>query len=451
MEKTTLPDTILRDLGDGLVIRRATPIDAEALSNFNARIHVDPGPEKSGEGARVWTHDLLQRPHPTFTPGDFTIVEDTHTGQIVSSLNLISQTWTYGGIAFGVGRPELVGTAPEYRNRGLVRAQFEIIHEWSRARGEKVLGITGIPYYYRLFGYEMAMELGGGRIGFNRFVPKLKEGETEPYRIRPANRTDLTFIAELYQSTGKRYLVNCSRDTRLWQYELNGKSDKNDTRSELRIIETPAGEPIGYIAHPTQNWGTVLVATQYEIKPGFPWSKVTAPVIRYLHATGLEQAGREGKQANYDGFGFWLGREHPVYDVLHDSLPRVRKPYAWYLRIPDISDFIRHISPALEAHLAESSFSGYTGELKITFYQGGLSLTIDKGQLVKIEDYRPWPTGETGDAGFPGLTFLQLLFGYRTLEELTYAFADCWYENDEVYGLLNALFPKRPCNLWPVS
>ena len=61
-------------------------------------------------------------------------------------MNLISQTWAYEGIPFEVGRPELVGTLPEYRNRGLVRAQFEEVHRWSAARGELVQGITGIPY-----------------------------------------------------------------------------------------------------------------------------------------------------------------------------------------------------------------------------------------------------------------------------------------------------------------
>jgi hypothetical protein len=68
-----------------------------------------------------------------------------------------------------------------------------------------------------------------------------------------------------------------------------------------------------------------------------------------------------------------------------------------------------------------------------------------------VEDYTPMPVGHSGDAAFPGLTFLQLLFGYRTFEELDYAFPDCWYETDEVFGLLNALFPKRPCNLWAIA
>ena len=37
------------------------------------------------------------------------------------------QTWTYGGVPFEVGRPELVATHPDYRRRGLVRAQFEAV------------------------------------------------------------------------------------------------------------------------------------------------------------------------------------------------------------------------------------------------------------------------------------------------------------------------------------
>ena len=71
-----------------------------------------------------------------------------------------------------LGAPSWSGTKPEYRNRGLVRAQFEAIHAWSAERGELVQGITGIPYYYRMFGYEMVMPLGGGRAGYPAAGPQ---------------------------------------------------------------------------------------------------------------------------------------------------------------------------------------------------------------------------------------------------------------------------------------
>ena len=129
---------IIRDLGNGLVLRRSTPADAEKLGDFNAFIHTDT--DKPDPRLAAWTRDLLERPHPTFGTGDFTLVEEQATGRIVSSMNHISQTWTYDGIPFKVGRPELVGTLPEFRNRGLVRVQFEEIHRWSAERGELVQG-----------------------------------------------------------------------------------------------------------------------------------------------------------------------------------------------------------------------------------------------------------------------------------------------------------------------
>ena len=153
------------DLRDGLILRRATAADAEALAEFNAQVHRNPQTSDPDIYVGWWVRDLMQRPHPSFVPEDFVIVEERETGRIVSSLNLISQTWSYEGIPFGVGRPELVGTAPEYRRRGLVRLQFEVIHAWSAARGEVVQAITGIPYFYRQFGYDMAMTLGGARLG----------------------------------------------------------------------------------------------------------------------------------------------------------------------------------------------------------------------------------------------------------------------------------------------
>ena len=159
-----------------------------------------------------WARDLVEKPHPTFGTGDFTIVEDQATGRIVSSLNIISQTWAYEGIPFKVGRPELVATLPEFRNRGLVRLQFEEVHTWSADRGEMVQAITGIPYYYRLFGYEMCVDLDGSRAGFEMNLPKLKEGEPEPYRIRPATEVDIPFLSEVYAHASRRSLLSVVRD-----------------------------------------------------------------------------------------------------------------------------------------------------------------------------------------------------------------------------------------------
>ena len=440
--------TILRDLGDGLILRRSTPDDAEALAAFNARIHSDAGPEHPSVGIAAWTQDLLTGDHPSFGVADFTIVEEARTGAIVSSLNLISQTWAYDGIPFGVGRPELVGTCPEYRHRGLVRAQFEVIHQWSAERAEQVQAITGIPWYYRQFGYEMGLNLDGGRLGYRPHIPLLQGGETEPYRVRPATAADLPCIAPIVEHANTRYRVTCVRDAALWHYEAFGKSEQNTTRAVMCVIDAADGASVGFLAHPARLWGPTQVAWVYELKPGVSWVAVTPSVIRYLHTVGEAHARRD--KGEFGAFGFWLGRAHPVYDAIPGRLPYTRPPYAWYLRVPDLPGFIRHIAPALERRLATSVIVGYTGEVKLSFYRRGLRLAFHQGCLRASEAWQPTPN-ERGTAAFPDLTFLQLLFGYRTLEELRYAFADCWVENDATQAVLEALFPRQDSDVWPIA
>jgi hypothetical protein len=295
----------------------------------------------------------------------------------------------------------------------------------------------------------MALNLGGGRLGYPPHIPRLREGETEPYRVRPARdeEGDLGFILELYEQATRRYRVSCIWNQALLRYELVGKSPENINRLEFCMVESLQGETLGFLAHPPYNWGPTLPATLYELKPGVSWAAVTPTVLRYLEQTGQAQAGKEA----FGAFGFWLGEKHPVYEVIPERLPRVRKPYAWFIRVADLPGFLNHIAPALERRLEGSTLAGHTGELKITFYNQGLHLVFEAGRLAQANAWRPEPLGHSGDAGFPGLTFLQLLFGYRSSEELKYAFPDCFTKTDDAVALLELLFPRQPSDVWAVS
>jgi hypothetical protein len=439
---------LIRDLGDGLILRRATLADTEMLVAFHGDVHRDPGMEEPDERVAAWTRDLMTGDHPRVSASHFTLVEDTRRRAVVSSACLIPQTWSYEGVEFGVGRPELVGTHPDYRRRGLVRAQFEVLHAWSAEQGHLLQSITGIPWYYRQFGYEMVLSLGGGRCGYKTQVPALKKGEKEPYQVRPAIADDLTFIDRLYRRGAERSLVTCVRDEALWRYEMEGRSEQSVDRRELRVIQTADGGPVGMLIHKPSLWRGRSVATGYELEPGVSWLAVTPSVVRYLWAMGAQYAAQDKKQ-ELNSFAFRLGMEHPVYQVLHDGLPHLLRPYAWYIRVADLTGFLRTIAPVLERRLAGSLVVGHSGELKISFYRDGLRLVFDGGRLAVVETWQPTPD-DSGKAAFPDLTFLQLVFGYRSLEELAYAFADCWVADDEARALLNALFPKKSSDVWAV-
>lgn len=441
---TNLP----RDLGGGLVLRAATPDDTDRLASFHAALHSDQGPDRPDESVGSWVRDLLSGRHPTFRPGDFLLVEEAASGDVVSSLCLISQRWSYACIPFGVGRPELVATRADYRRRGLIRMQMDAVHEWSAARGELVQAITGIPNYYRQFGYEMALELGGGRTGYAAHVPALKEGRAEPFHLRPAVEADLPAIARAYEAGSRRNLVACLRDEAQWRYELAGRSPGTVIRLDLAVLERPGGEVVGFVAHPTPTWRGTVHAELFELEPGTSWLEATPCMVRYLWKAGEAIAARGGEPLQR--FSFSFGTQHPAYRAFDRHLPATHAPYAWYLRVPDLAGFVRHVAPALEARLAESPAPGYSGELRLNFYRDGLRMAWEGGRLAAAERWAP-ESSQAGEAAFPGLTFLQLLFGFRSLADLKHAFCDCWTEGDEAPVVLDALFPQRPSSVWPVA
>ncbi len=248
-----MTEQLIKDLGDGLILRHATLADEEAYVKFNREIHGEN--EWDEKALEDWTRDLISGESPVFATGDITIVEDTNTNEIVSTCCLISQTWSYEGIPFKVGRPELVGTLKEYRRRGLVREQFDTLHAWSAERGELVQVITGIPFYYRQFGYEMALNLSGGRYGYEIHVPELKEDEEEPYHFRPAEEKDVPFLMKTYERGCQRSMISSVYDEALWRYEISGKRKYNVNRREIYIIEDLSGKPVGFIGLPPVKWG----------------------------------------------------------------------------------------------------------------------------------------------------------------------------------------------------
>ena len=170
--------------------------------------------------------------HPTTRAHHFTVAEDTRTKKIVSACGYIPQRWTYGCAERGepvvelvVGRTEIVQTHRDYRRRGLVRVQFDLLHEQADRLGAEILVIDGIHQYYRQFGYEYALERYPMRRGAFSDVPKLGDNETEPVKIREETVDDVDLLARFYQNAVRRSTVACIRDVDSFRFHLtNTKS-----------------------------------------------------------------------------------------------------------------------------------------------------------------------------------------------------------------------------------
>ncbi|HEX5506571.1 MAG TPA: GNAT family N-acetyltransferase [Thermomicrobiales bacterium] len=430
------------DLGDSLALRWAGADDAERVAQFNAQVFRNAADDPPDQWALTQTREYMVLGHPLLAATDFALVEDTATGAVVASTCLMRQIWDYDGVAFDVGRPELVGTDPAYRNRGLVRALFAALHERSAARGQPVQAITGIPYFYRQFGYEYALDVDGGRVAYLDSLPEAKEGEPEAYALRPATPDDLPFIMALYDRRRAGLHVSTVIPQEVWGTAFDQCDPAYRTAWRLLVIVDAAGATCGYVRVSSRRGGQFLPVWDFAVREGLSPRTVAPPVLRALRdiaaATPVWQRERPLR-----GLALLLGREHPLYAALGPTvLPRDFPPYAWYVRVADLPAFLRRLAPALERRLAASPEAGYSGELKLDFYRDGLRLTFADGRLTDAAPWRRPVWGEDAQAGFPPLVFLQLLFGYRGLAELRAAYPDVTAEAEGA-ALLDILFPQR--------
>lgn len=441
----TMADRLTRmplTLDDDLVLRFATESDADALAAFN-RQHHDDNQEYGIVGRGI--HHLVSGKHPTIRAEDFTIVEHAPSGKVVSSMCLLSQTWTYGGVEYPMGQPEFVATDKEYRRRGLVRKQFEVIHELSAARGELMQGITGIPWYYSQFGYDMAMNLGGAR-PVHRI--HLRNAVKEPTcKLRPLASGDEQFVRELFAAGQTRQPFSVVRSDELWQYELWIGRDKGVGAGEWQIIESPTGERVGFVSHDAWIEWPWLGVCELELVPGVSYLNVVPSLLRALLAHSQEMVETDTHPVKeIEGVHLGLGQEHPAYAAVAPKNSREDTPYAWYIRIPDVVAWLRHVRAGLERNLVGTPAEGYTGALEISFYRSGVRLVLERGAVVSIDEWYD----DDAKIRFTREAFTHLLCGRRGCRDLTAMFADCSAPHIESV-VLDSLFPPFKGLLWAVN
>jgi hypothetical protein len=432
---------ITRKLDDGLLLRPATRSDAEELAEFNDSMHAEPG-----EPARLiadWTLDLMTVEHPTFVADrDVTVVEDTATGRIVSALFLIPQVWSYAGIETLIGQPELIATHPDYRRRGLIREQFDVIHAHSDP-DHLWQYISGIPWYYRQFGYSYALDFVPSALWwFKDADPAGPPG----YALRPAVAADIAFLAEVEAAATRRALLTAVRGADGWAVELRRRPGSLPS-CEVHVLEhTVDGDtmPIGYVVNLSWRHFERVSVIAFELVPGRSWLEPTAAVLAALRERARVHA------AKPKAVRLVLAPEHPAVRCAATRLSRgPGSSYGFYVRVPDVVRLLETITPVLEARLAESPGAGHTGRLAIDLYRYGLALSVTDGRITAIERVPSSPDG--ADVALPVEAFLTVVFGGRSLVQVDREVADCQIQSDAGALLVDVLFPRMALGPWEMG
>ncbi len=424
-------------LVDGLILRWGTPADTSKLVDFHERIQ--------GQGA--WTRILCDGDHPTTNATCFTIIEEAKSHNIVSSMCYIPQVWTYGGTPFKTARLDMVSTDPDYRMQGLARKQFDLIHSRTASQGYLLHAVVGRPWVYRRLGYTLALPYGGGSQISKRMVSPLAEGQTELFTIRDASLddNDIPFMVGLYKESLQSSLVGCVREVPVWEYEMSKRGTPAE-RTQHRIIVDQDGNKIGFLLHAPAIEDGALLAYRFQLIPSASYLDVTPAVLRYLARIGESYAAQAG--APYETLSLGMEPGHPIHRLTRDMLGRTNRPYAWYVRLPNLPSFIARIVPVLQRRVERSFFPGYSGTLHLGFFEDskGLFITFTGGAITGLGLCK----AERFPTSMPLESFVKLLFGYRSVEELEQDYPEVQLTNMSRL-LLETLFPKMQSSVLSIS
>ncbi len=348
--------TFEEELKNGLIMRSIRDEqDIERYVAFQGRFFHEREPI---------TCDLLVRHHPHMGYEDFLLVEDPQNGEIVSTVCLVPWQCRYEEVTLEVAQMESVGTHPDYRRQGLIRALIQRFHQIENERGFHFSAIGGIRYYYRRFGYTYAVDTENADILPSRTIPEPPPDSPMHHRLRPATPDDAPALHRLYEQAMGPIHFHDQRSEEIWRYLLRW------SEVPARIVEdTRDHRAVGYIfATCQENDGGIRVE-----ESAICGVETAMAVLRLLKAETDGDVSLGGPKGNL------MRRLARASGALHFS-----HSYQWLVRISDVPHLLRSIAPVLERRLAASPHAGLSSSFRLNLFDEAFQIVFEEGRLRSV-------------------------------------------------------------------
>jgi hypothetical protein len=417
-----------QDLGDSLVMRNACKEEIPALLEHFRAVH--------SENVIDELRAMLEL-YPRFSWEDSFIIVKPESREMISCIILLQNAWVLGGIEFSSVEMEAVGTLEPYRYRGHMHILNDAFEKRVAKLQPVIQAIAGIPNFYRNFGYEYAATLGGGYPVTPGFVPSLAEGQLEPVtfeevddtrfkeflRYREAHLSDRTLSRTWYRSMHPEdaaYLL------------FEPASDQQEAFFFYLLKEHKKTVGAFYLSR----WENRIDVVELYLDSH---SYVDA-VLRFAITKAQEWGGLPVRVVPPNQAQI---REY----VQARSAMKAINRYAWYIKIPSIPRFVETLKPLLSDRLKNTEFQRYTGELKITDYKEGYTLTFNQGEFKGISKNEDRDPGKY-NLRMPRGALTRLLMGYETFDALAGHEPDVMC-SATMQPLVRILFPQLEANVDP--
>jgi predicted N-acetyltransferase YhbS len=393
-------------LPDGLVLRAAEPADLDQIAALLT---------ERADAADAADHQL--------------IVDDPDAGwdccavvvdgdQIVSTATLLDETLVIGGVPVPAGQVELVATDRAYEGRGLVRALMGWAHERSARRGHLVQVMIGIPYFYRLFGYQYSIVLPPARAV--QTVPPLPDG----HAVRQAGPGDIAALNNLQDATQRAYDLSMPHSPACWRWLM-----ARDGSTQLLVERGGAAVATGRLT--PRDEADVVLGEVAAVDPAAAYALLA-------HAAALTSGGDLAVKERPGCVGA---------DALDRFLaPPPRQAERYYTRIPDVATLLDHLRPVLSARLAASDLAAASGEAVVSFFRQHVRLPYANGTVGEVQTGgRMQAPGAAGGAGVAPDLVGPLLLGPYGIDGLAEQHPDVYPGRNE--DLMRTLFPPVRADL----
>ncbi|MBC8098167.1 MAG: hypothetical protein H7Y11_01875, partial [Armatimonadetes bacterium] len=281
-------------------------------------------------------------------------------------------------------------------------------------------------------------------------IPKLAADQTPQFTFRPATVDDAEQFSAWDAYRARTSALSFVRTPEQWRFEITERHADEVWKLNIFVIVNAQGEAVGYVAVRAAKEEIFYHCMSYVVGEKSSYLATFDDVLRHLKTFA------EGFYATLPEMMPWNiifdGGMPAAVDLMLQAMPGGRvlgDSYAWYLRVTDTGALIQQLAPVLETRLAESGANAYTGTLLIEFFDlTGLEITFERGKIISAVQ-RPFDQHE-GMAGCPNHSFLNLVFGHRTMSELKHIYPEAGTRRD-ARVLLDALFPKQRAWLTPLA
>jgi predicted acetyltransferase len=356
--------------------------------------------------------------HPDMGNENFFMVKKGD--EVAAGLLLLPQTWIIGGVEIKVAEMGCVGTRTEHRRKRLQEILNDKFDSYAKENGYDLCALAGIPYFYRQFGYQYAIELN-----FSAEIDAKKIPDTEPVlQRREITESDTPKMDTILRSTQQRYFVKSTRTNGVWKMQQDTGTYGAEPFEGVAL--TKGGDPVGYYRYAVDSKNSTLYIRELGFSENASVGEVISTLKKHVEETGLKKI-KTG-----------LSSVDPINLRLMELGATGNEPYAWQIKPIDLFSFMAKMKPAFEKRIEESQFKGLNKELAFNFFKFAVKMVIVDGKIQKMEKYYG---EESRNLGFNPYAFIQMLVGYKGWREMAGAYPDFWVR-DGLDDLVDVMFPK---------